>query len=50
MVIRPAEVAVIVLTFSEYLSQPVLDLLCMEDKDANLIITKAIALVALGKF
>ncbi|XP_076272347.1 b(0,+)-type amino acid transporter 1-like isoform X1 [Rhynchophorus ferrugineus] len=48
VVIRPAEVAVIILTFSEYLCQPVMDLLCMEDPEASQTVIKYIAIVALG--
>ncbi|XP_045464859.1 b(0,+)-type amino acid transporter 1-like isoform X1 [Harmonia axyridis] len=43
-VIRPAEVAVIILTFSEYFCQPLLDYLCIKDDQ----IIKAVALLALG--
>jgi L-type amino acid transporter 9 len=48
IVIKPAEVAVIILTFSEYLCQPILDLLCVNSADANERLTKTVALVALG--
>ncbi|XP_066250224.1 b(0,+)-type amino acid transporter 1-like [Euwallacea similis] len=48
IIIRPAEVAVIVLTFSEYISQPVMDLLCVQDLENENHVTKAMALVALG--
>lgn len=49
VIIRPAEVAVIVLTFSEYLCQPILDVLCIKDvENVNEKVVKAIAFVALG--
>ncbi|KAL3283898.1 hypothetical protein HHI36_018067 [Cryptolaemus montrouzieri] len=43
-IIRPAEVAVIILTFAEYFCQPLLDYLCIKDER----IIKATALLALG--
>ncbi|RZC22676.1 b(0,+)-type amino acid transporter 1-like, partial [Asbolus verrucosus] len=49
IIIRPAEVAVIILTFSEYLCQPILDLLCIRNSEESEKVIKAIALVALGK-
>lgn len=47
-VIRPGEVAVIILTFSKYLCQPIEDLLCIEDKDSMEKVVKTVALLALG--
>lgn len=47
-IIRPAEVAVIILTFAEYMCQPILDVLCIQDYDETTKVVKAIALVALG--
>lgn len=49
IIIRPAEVAVIVLTFSEYLCQPVMDALCIEDLQSIQQVKKAVALAGLGK-
>jgi solute carrier family 7 (L-type amino acid transporter), member 9/15 len=51
MVLRPAEIAVIILTFAEYSIQPfnnVFGLETMETQDKNRI-TKIVALLALGK-
>ncbi|XP_060534790.1 b(0,+)-type amino acid transporter 1-like isoform X2 [Cylas formicarius] len=48
VIIRPAEVAVIVLTFSEYLCQPVLDVLCVEDRRDVGQVVKIVAVVALA--
>ncbi|KAG5887524.1 hypothetical protein JTB14_022136 [Gonioctena quinquepunctata] len=46
--IRPAEIAILLLTFSQYFCQPILDAFCMNDPiDNNKIIT-TIALAALG--
>lgn len=47
-IIRPAEVAIIILTFSEYLCQPVLDLLCVQVPEDSVRVKKFVALVALG--
>lgn len=44
-IIRPAEVAVIILTFAEYFCQPLLDYLCIKDER----IIKAVAILALGR-
>ncbi|CAG9856952.1 unnamed protein product [Phyllotreta striolata] len=49
MVIRPAEIAILTLTFSQYFCEPLLDVFCIRDNPAvkeNVI--KLIALVALG--
>nr|XP_023029682.1 b(0,+)-type amino acid transporter 1-like isoform X1 [Leptinotarsa decemlineata] len=46
--IRPAEIAVLLLTFSQYLCQPILDFFCMSDQEENQKVITAIALVALG--
>ncbi|CAH1982055.1 unnamed protein product [Acanthoscelides obtectus] len=48
LVIRPAEVAILVLTFSQYLCQPILDMLCMEDPVHADRMIKSLALAALG--
>ncbi|CAG9821866.1 unnamed protein product, partial [Phaedon cochleariae] len=48
VVIRPAEIAVLVLTFSQYLCQPILDAFCLADEELRQKVIKAIALVALG--
>lgn len=51
MVLRPAEIAVIILTFSEYAIQPIshaLGLAEMTETDKKLII-KLVSLLALGK-
>lgn len=49
MVLRPAEVAVIILTFSKYVFQPFEESLIGEiDKDYRAVVLKLIALVALG--
>lgn len=51
MVLRPAEIAVIILTFSEYSIQPfykALGLAEMNETDKNYII-KLVSLLALGK-
>ncbi|KAJ8971078.1 hypothetical protein NQ317_014751 [Molorchus minor] len=48
IIIRPAEVAVIILTFSKYLCQPILNALYIEDTEAIGKVTKAGALVGLG--
>jgi solute carrier family 7 (L-type amino acid transporter), member 9/15 len=49
MVLRPAEVAVIILTFSQYVFQPFEESLIGEiDKDHRAVVLKLIALVALG--
>lgn len=45
--LRPAEVAVIILTFAEYLVQPVLDVLCTLVPLEN--VKKIVAILALGK-
>lgn len=50
MVLRPAEVAVIILTFSQYVFQPFEESLIGEiDKEHRAVVLKLIALVALGK-
>lgn len=48
IVLRPAEVAVIVLTFAEYLCQPFLDYLCIEDEAAAEHLKKIVGILALG--
>lgn len=51
MVLRPAEIAVIILTFAEYSIQPFHNLLGLEsmnESDKSLII-KIVAMLALGK-
>lgn len=48
LVLRPAEVAVIVLTFAEYLCQPILDALCIDSKQTSHDIKKLVGVVALG--
>ncbi|XP_066253024.1 b(0,+)-type amino acid transporter 1-like isoform X1 [Euwallacea similis] len=48
ILIRPAEVAVIVMTFSEYLCQPIFDLICLNDGETGDKVKKIISLVALG--
>uniref|UniRef100_A0AAR5Q103 b(0,+)-type amino acid transporter 1 n=1 Tax=Dendroctonus ponderosae TaxID=77166 RepID=A0AAR5Q103_DENPD len=48
IIIRPAEVAVIVLTFSEYLCQPVMDALCIANPQGVQQVKKAVALAGLG--
>lgn len=48
VIIRPAEVAIIILTFSEYLCQPILDYLCFHEPDLSAKVKKLVALVALG--
>lgn len=50
LVLRPAEVAVIVLTFAEYLCQPLLDYLCVEDAVAGEHMKKIVGILALGLF
>lgn len=47
-IVRPAEVAVIILTFSEYVCQPVLDTICLQNVEDRNTIKKIIALLALG--
>lgn len=48
VVLRPAEVAVITLTFAEYLCKPILDALGACDMDTEAI-KKYVAILALGK-
>nr|CAH7757669.1 unnamed protein product [Callosobruchus chinensis] len=48
LVIRPAEVAILVLTFSQYLCQPILDTLCMKDAADTDKMIKSLAIAALG--
>ncbi|KAJ8950656.1 hypothetical protein NQ318_010857 [Aromia moschata] len=48
LIIRPAEVAVITLTFSKYLCQPILNVFCLEDATSTEQVTKSVALVGLG--
>lgn len=49
LVVRPAEVAVIILTFSAYTCQPILDAFCVSDPVAGDRLKKLVALLALGK-
>lgn len=49
MVLRPAEIAVIVLTFAEYSIQPFQDALGLEEKD-KMHIVKLVSFLALGEF
>lgn len=49
-IIRPAEVAVIILTFSEYLCKPILDLLCIPEGEETDKVIKTTAIVALGVY
>ncbi|XP_056635372.1 b(0,+)-type amino acid transporter 1-like isoform X2 [Diorhabda carinulata] len=49
MVIRPAEIAVLVLTFSQYLCQPILEMFCFVNKeDMSENVYKIVAIAALG--
>ncbi|XP_044270360.1 b(0,+)-type amino acid transporter 1-like isoform X2 [Tribolium madens] len=49
VIIKPAEVAVIILTFSEYLCQPLLDLMCIQAESEEVKkAVKTVALLALG--
>lgn len=48
VIIRPAEVAVIILTFSEYACQPILDALCVDCPDSARLAKKAVAVLAIG--
>ncbi|GJQ71124.1 hypothetical protein Trydic_g1028 [Trypoxylus dichotomus] len=48
VVLRPAEVAVIVLTFAEYFCQPILDALCIKDLALGDHLKKSVAILALG--
>lgn len=48
-IVRPAEVAVIILTFSEYTCQPILDFICVQNEEDRQGVKKIIALAALGK-
>lgn len=49
LILRPAEVAVIVLTFAEYLCQPIFDYLCVREFDNAENVKKIVGLLALGK-
>lgn len=50
MVIRPAEIAVLTLTFSQYFCEPILDALCVQNNpDVKENVIKIVALIALGK-
>ena len=46
---KPAEVAIIILTFSEYLCQPIFDVMCIYNSEDSERVKKAVALLALGK-
>ncbi|CAH1107555.1 unnamed protein product [Psylliodes chrysocephalus] len=49
MVIRPAEIAVLTLTFSQYFCEPILDALCVQNNpDVKENVIKIVALIALG--
>lgn len=48
-VVKPAEVAVVVLTFSEYMCQPILDALCISDPISTQRLKKLTALLTLCK-
>lgn len=48
VVLRPAEVAVIVLTFAEYFCQPIFDALCMQDLVLGDHVKKLVGILALG--
>lgn len=48
-IVRPAEVAVIILTFSEYVSQPILDKICLQHIENQVAIKKIVAVIALGR-
>ncbi|XP_063911416.1 b(0,+)-type amino acid transporter 1-like [Zophobas morio] len=45
---KPAEVAIIILTFSEYLCQPIFDVMCIHNSEDSERVKKAVALLALG--
>lgn len=49
VIVRPAEVAVIILTFSEYICQPILDIICVKNEEDRRAVKKLVALAALGK-
>lgn len=49
-IVRPAEVAVIILTFSEYICQPILDAICLQNSEDRNSITKTVAVMALGDY
>ncbi|KAK9723420.1 Amino acid permease [Popillia japonica] len=48
VVLRPAEVAVIVLTFAEYFCQPIFDALCMQDLVLGDHVKKLVGILALA--
>lgn len=50
VVLRPAEVAVIILTFAEYFAQPILDALCIKDLVLGHNLKKLVGLLALGMY
>ncbi|XP_022909963.2 b(0,+)-type amino acid transporter 1-like isoform X2 [Onthophagus taurus] len=48
VILRPAEVAVIVMTFAEYFCQPILDALCIKDEEYSGYLKKVVALLAMA--
>lgn len=46
---RPAELAVITLTFAEYFCAPIAEALCIEDAASFEYVKKLVAMLALGK-
>nr|XP_022909963.1 b(0,+)-type amino acid transporter 1-like isoform X2 [Onthophagus taurus] len=48
VILRPAEVAVIVMTFAEYFCQPILDALCIKDEEYSGHLKKVVALLAMA--
>lgn len=49
-IVRPAEVAVIILTFSEYVSQPIIDAICLQNIEHIHALKKIVAVMALGTY
>lgn len=50
MVIRPASIAVVLLTFSHYVSDPILDAYCISDNDVIEKVKMTLAICGLGKY
>lgn len=50
MVIRPAAIAVILLTFSHYISDPILKAYCITDSDITEKVQITIAISGLGEY
>lgn len=48
--LRPAEVAVIIMTFSEYVCEPILFAIGMQDQESEASVKKLISLLALGMY